>query len=192
MRAIINSAFARLAGLNMRTVLMISMVVGGIYYFMYYDDGSRLQKELDEKEAAAKVEEGQRKVSEDALKQLDQVRTSVGALSDQFKNVSQQLPSEIQMAEIVRSVDIVAKSSGVSIKLKEPQIPVAKQIIEEIPLTLKMEGSFSEVTMFIYYISSLERITRVRNFSIVSIPGANRLKFDGSVISYRYIGDGKK
>lgn len=192
MKAAINSAIARLAGLNMRTILMISLVIGGIYYFMYYDDGGKLQKDLADRDAVAKQEDSQRKISEDALQQLEQVRTSVGALSDQFKNVSQQLPSEIQMAEIVRSVDIVAKSSGVSIKLKEPQKPLAKQIIEEIPLMLKMEGSFSEITMFIYYVSSLERITRVRNFSIVSMPNSNRLRFEGSVISYRYIGDAKK
>ncbi len=192
MKAALNSAIARLAGLNMRTILMISLAVGGIYYFMYYDDGGKLQKDLAERDAVAKQEDSQRKISEDALQQLEQVRTSVGALSDQFKNVSQQLPSEIQMAEIVRSVDIVAKSSGVSIKLKEPQKPLSKQIIEEIPLMLKMEGSFSEITMFIYYVSSLERITRVRNFSIISMPNSNRLRFEGNVISYRYIGDAKK
>ena len=107
------------------------------------------------------------------------------------------------MAEIIRVVDSVARAAGVSIASKEPRPPVNHDYYEEIPLKITVDGSFSEITMFLYYIASVERIMKVKGFTISEVPsfggrqrdlksGLAKLQCDGQVVSYRFIGDKKE
>ena len=192
----IDKLLGRLAKFTSKKALIFGLILGAIYYFTLFDDGSATDAKIQKVMVDIKTEEAKEKESEAALKEVEQVRAAVGALSDQFKVASQQLPAEVQMSEIIRSVDALSRSSGVSVKVKEPGPAVRKDILEEIPLHLVAEGSFSEITMFLYYVSSVERITRVKNFSI-TIPSEERkngshLQFDGEITNYRFVGEEKK
>ena len=182
----------RLASFSFQKCLVFSAILGGIYYMMAFDDGSAVQAKILDTEKKVAEQEAQAQRSEAALKEVEQVRATVGALSEQFKTVSQALPSEVQMADIIRTVDFVSRKSGVSIKTKEPKPVVNRDYYEEIPLKITLEGTYAEVTTFLFYLASTERIMKVNNFTI-SMPqgrdkGPGRLLFDGQVISYRFIG----
>jgi type IV pilus assembly protein PilO len=164
-----------------------------------YNDGSQIEASIQKVQADIQVEEGKAHEAEAALKEVERVRAAVGALGEQFRVVSQALPSEVQMADIIRTVDTVSKTAGVSIKSKEPQAVINHDYYEEIPLKISMQGTFSEITMFLYYISSLERVMRVKSF-VISVPQAQgyshqanplspvgHLAFEGQIESFRFI-----
>ena len=98
------------------------------------------------------------------------------------------------MPELIRSVDAIARATGVSVKSKEPRSPrIEKEgVLEAVPVKVVLEGNFSEIAMFIYYISSLERTTRVKNFDMSVPVGADvrkpRLVVDADILSYRFLG----
>lgn len=188
----------RLASFSFQKCLVFSAILGGVYFLTAFDDGRELEEKIKSAEAQIKEQEVQAQKSEAALKEVEQVRNTVGELSQQFKTVSQALPSEVQMADIIRTVDFVSRKSGVSIKSKEPKPVVNRDYYEEIPLRITLEGSYAEVTTFLFYLASTERIMKVNNF-IMSMPGqdrsnrnlgpsVSRLLFEGQVISYRFIG----
>lgn len=184
-----------LAGFSPKKTLIISCVLGAIYYMMFFDDGSKIQTQINDVQQKIAAEEQKSNEADAALKEVEQVRATVGALSEQFKTVSQALPSEVQMSDIIRTVDMVSRASGVSIKTKEPRPVVNRDYYEQIPLRITMEGSYSEITMFLYYLASTERIMKVENFTMTNqnlgnekvAPG--RLLFEGQVVSYRFIGN---
>ncbi len=186
--------FFRLASLSLAKALIFGAVLGGLYYFTgMYDDGSGIVTQIAAMDVQAKEEEKKAKESDAALMEVEKVRSNVGALSQQFKTISQALPTEIQMADIIRVVDMVSRASGVSIKSKEPRPVRNKDFYEEIPLKITLEGSFSEITLFLYYLASTERIMKANNFTISTPSSSNRqssgrLIFDGQVVSYRFLG----
>jgi type IV pilus assembly protein PilO len=191
----ITNILIRLASFSFQKCLVFSAVLGGIYYMMAFDDGSAIHAKISEAEKKVAEQEALAQKSEAALKEVEQVRTTVGALSEQFKTVSQALPSEVQMADIIRTVDFVSRKSGVSITNKEPKPVVNRDYYEEIPLKITLEGTYAEVTTFLFYLASTERIMKVNNF-VMTLPqdrnrglsGTGRLLFEGHVISYRFIG----
>jgi len=191
----ITNILIRLASFSFQKCLVFSVVLGGIYYMMAFDDGSAIQAQITEAEKKVAEQEALAQKSEAALKEVEQVRTTVGALSEQFKTVSAALPSEVQMADIIRTVDFVSRKSGVSITNKEPKPVVNRDYFEEIPLKITLEGTYAEVTTFLFYLASTERIMKVNNFVMTlpqdrnrGITGTGRLLFEGHVISYRFIG----
>lgn len=194
----INNILIRLAVMTMQRVAMIGVALAVVYYFTMYNDGSQIEANIQKVQADIQQEEGKAREAEAALKEVERVRAAVGALGEQFRVVSQALPSEVQMADIIRTVDTVSKTAGVSVKSKEPQAVINHEYYEEIPLKISMQGTFSEITMFLYYISSLERVMRVKSF-VISVPQAqssNRgsplspvghLSFEGQIESFRFI-----
>jgi type IV pilus assembly protein PilO len=184
----------RLASFSFQKTLIFSAILGGIYYMMAFDDGSSIQVKITEAEKKVQDADLLAKKSDEALKEVEAVRATVGALSEQFKTVSQALPSEVQMTDIIRTVDFVSRKSGVSIKTKEPKPVINRDYYEEIPLKISLEGTYAEITTFLFLLASTERIMKVNNFT-VTLPkekakgtGPGRLVFEGQVISYRFIG----
>jgi type IV pilus assembly protein PilO len=194
-----NKLYDFFANMSSQKMLIIAGLLGGIYYMTIFDDGSALETQLNQIKSEIAVEAEKVTRSEQAKKEVEEVRMQVGALGEQFKIVAQKIPPEVQMADVIRLVDGVAKSAGVSIKSKEPLPRLSKDYFEEIPLKITLEGSFSEITMYLFYISSLERIMRVRDFRLDIPPGNSSqnsmnsfgglLRFEGEILSYRFLGD---
>lgn len=189
----IGTLFLYLAGMSYRQIFILGAIAGLLYYATGFDDGSRYENQQKQILADIEREKAAEKESEAALKEVDQVRTAVGALSDQFKATSQALPTEIQMSEVIRIVDAIASLARVSIKTKEPRQGVIRNVVEEVPLQLTVEGTYSQITQFLFYISNYERIMRIKKFSLNGISGNSknsgsaRLNFDGQILSYRFV-----
>jgi|GEM_PF-1713754 len=195
----INNILIRLAVMTMQKVAIIGVALAVVYYFTMYNDGSAIETQTQKVQQDVQQEESKAREADAALKEVERVRAAVGALGEQFRVVSQALPSEVQMADIIRTVDTIAKTAGVSVKSKEPQPVANHDYYEEIPLKISMEGTFSEITMFLYYVSSLERVMRIKSF-VISLPQNNsglrsplspvgHLNFDGQIESFRFIPD---
>ena len=91
-----DAIFMRLAGLSLQKTLLFGAVLGGLYYYMGFDDGAKIDEQIQKVQAEIQVQEAKEKESDAATKEVEKVRAAVGALSDQFKIVSQALPAEIQ------------------------------------------------------------------------------------------------
>ncbi|MGZ3805870.1 MAG: type 4a pilus biogenesis protein PilO, partial [Pseudobdellovibrionaceae bacterium] len=90
-------------------------------------------------------------------------------------------------SEMIRGIDSVAKMAGVSVKMKKPGNVNKKEVVEDLPVDVTLEGSYAQIAQFIYYTSNLERLTRVLNFSVVAQDDSREkpLRFEGQVVSYK-------
>ncbi len=186
-----NPALIRIATLSINQAFIGSIVVAAFYYFTMFDDGSALDAQALVAKQQIDAERTKEKESDQALSRIKALRESYNALSEQFKVVSTQIPTDLQMSEIIRTVDTMAQTSGIVIKTKEPRSPQREDVLETLPIRVTAEGTFSEIAMFIYNLSTIERIYRVRSFNITgpSDPkGPNKLKIDAELASYRFTG----
>jgi len=191
---VINDILFKLAGFTTKKAFIFALLAAGFYYVSLYDDGKTIDTKRVQIEKQIAEEQKKSKESDEALKELEQYRGSVVALNEQFKIAAQQLPSEISASEILKSIDTISKSTGVSVKLKEQKTKKREDIVEMLPLRVVVHGGFSEITMFLYYLSSMERITRAVNFTFAIPSGTDVAKvkqgalvFDGEIMSYKYV-----
>lgn len=191
-----NQVFEKLAGLSNGRALIVGIVLGALYYFMLYDDGSALQAQIGGLNTQLVAAEAKQKDTEATLQEEARMKDTVGRLSEQYAFISKKLPSELKSSDMVRAIDSVAKTSGVSVKLKKPGILAKKEVVDELPVDVNLEGSYSQIAQFIYHTSNLERLTRILNFSIIAPnPEAGLqgpLKFEGQVVSYKLASEPQK
>lgn len=196
----INTLLLKLAAFSYRAILAIGFAVGLLYFLLMFDSGAKISDQINKVNADITGEEALMAESEKAFREIEEIRKTVGALNDQFKITTAQLPTEVQMSEVIRAIDSVASATRISVKDKAPQPTLQTGVVEATPLRLNLEGTYSDLTLFLYQLAKQERIMKVRNFSISLRPGVpsassvtdNRLSFDGQINSYRFVGEKKK
>jgi Tfp pilus assembly protein PilO len=184
-----NQFFEKLAGLTNGKAIIIGLILGGVYYSTIYDDGSALLAQIQALDQQLIAAETKKKDTEATLQEEARMKDTVGKLNEQYAFISKKLPSELKSSEMVRGIDVVAKTSSVSVKLKKPGNVEKKEVVEELPVDVILEGNYGQITQFIYHTSNLERLTRILNFSITAQnpdEGVEKgLRFEGQVISYK-------
>lgn len=186
----INNVILRLSLMHPRQALIFGVMATAFWYFFLFNDGSLIEANIQSTVQELESERLKEKESDAALKEIATVQAAIASLSEQFRIVSAQLPRDIQMAEIIRTVDKVSQATGLSVKVKEPKPTIRQDVIEVLPLQVTAEGSFSEVTMFFYYLSTIERIVRIKSFAMStpseSKPGT-KLDLRADVVSYKFV-----
>jgi len=183
--------FIKLSSLSRTSILVLSVGVTFLYYSLLYDDGSSLKEAISNAEKELALEREKEKESDFALKEVEIVRSSLEALTQQFNVVSAQLPRDLQMAEVIRIVDSISKLSEITIRTKEPKTTIKEQVIEVLPIQITADGTFSQLIKFLYYVTAIERIFRVQSLNIQSEEDGKaknatiRVRVD--IASYRFV-----
>lgn len=185
-----NNFLMRMASMTTRKAIFFGLIATGVWYSLMFNDGSQLQTRLQKIDQDLQAERAKERESDAALKEIAAVQASLGNLSDQFRTVSAQLPTDIQMAEIIRTVDKVSQATGLTVKGKEPRTSIKQDMIEILPLRVSAEGTFAEITSFFYYLSTIERIVRIKSFKMnapVEFRRNQRLNLEADIVSYKFV-----
>lgn len=189
----INGLLLKIAVLAPKKLLIFAGMATVAYFFFMFDGGERLQARLKTLRKEIAAEKKALPESQAAIKELEVIRQSLATMAEEFTRVAQKLPANIDQAEMIRTVDEIARLTGVSIKTKEPKPNVRKEVIEEVPLRLTMEGSFTQLVLFMYQVARVERIMKVEDFSMAvgreARAESSRLAFEGEVVSYKFVGE---
>ena len=182
-----NKVLEKLAALSNGKALVIGLMVGVAYYFMMYDDGAAITAQVNVLNGQLQEAETKKKDTESTLQEEARMKDAVGKLSEQYAFIATKLPAELKSSEMIRGIDSVAKMAGVSVKMKKPGTVAKKEVVEELPVDITLEGTYSQIAQFIYFTSNLERLTRVLNFSLVAQDDSKDkpLRFEGQVVSYK-------
>jgi type IV pilus assembly protein PilO len=181
-----NRIFEKLASLTSAKAMILGLILAGVYYMTSYDNGETVEAQIQGLNKEIATAELKKKDTEATLKEEANMKEAVGKLSAQYAFISKKLPSDLKSAEMVRAIDTVATISGVSVKFKKPGTVIQKEVVEELPVDVTLEGTYGQIAKFIYHTSNLERLTRVLNFTVSGPDLKTRnLRFDGQVVSYK-------
>jgi type IV pilus assembly protein PilO len=98
----------------------------------------------------------------DAYKaQLEEMRRSFGAML-------RQLPSKTEVAELLVDVSQTGLQNGLQFDLFKPENEKPADFYAELPIKIKVAGTFHEFGRFVSDVAALPRIVMLQDFSIVS------------------------
>jgi Tfp pilus assembly protein PilO len=186
-----NPTIAQLANLSWGKVFLGMLVAGGVYWAALYDDGSTLQSQYAIASQELADAEKQLKKTKEAVANADKFEREVRDTIEQFTKIVEFMPERASTAEMVTLVTDLAAKSGAKLTKTEPRPGSEKaDFYEMYRLNLALEGSFSQIVMFLSYLS---RVPRLMTFDKVELTGERtgeqevaKLAFTGTLVNYRY------
>jgi type IV pilus assembly protein PilO len=169
-------AFAVLAGL-------------GWYFFIWDDDRPELAKaEATELDLRAQFESKQQRAAN-----LDAYKAQLVEMERNFGAMLRQLPGKTEVPNLLVDISQTGLASGLQEKLFQPGAEKGNGFYAELPIHIRLVGSYHEFGSFVSGIAALPRIVTLHDISItpvdVSKGGYDNLIMDVTAKTYRYIED---
>ncbi|MGZ3803280.1 MAG: type 4a pilus biogenesis protein PilO, partial [Pseudobdellovibrionaceae bacterium] len=143
MNQLIEKFIEKLSLMSNGKAIILGLILGASYYFTFYDDGSALTQQIGAVNGQLAEAEKKKKDTESTLKEEARMKEAIGKLSEQYAFIAKKLPSELKSSEMIRGIDSVAKMAGVSVKMKKPGNVNKKEVVEDLPVDVTLEGSYA-------------------------------------------------
>ncbi len=171
-------------------LLLCGIVIGLVYYFDTQDQLAELYaRQTKEQELRVSFETKQKKAAN-----LEEYRQQLEEIEKSFGDLLRQLPEKTQVPDLVQEVSQTALASGLESELFKPAtVETQKEFYAELPIEIRMLGSYMEFGTFISGLAALPRIVTIHNIKIIprkdfATGGKNKpLVMDALVKTYRYM-----
>jgi type IV pilus assembly protein PilO len=160
----------------------------GWYIFVWNDDRPLLQKaEADEMDLRAQFESKQQRAAN-----LDAYRVQLGEMERNFGAMLRQLPGKTEVPNLLVDISQTGLAAGLSEKLFQPGSEKSNGFYAELPIKIKLVGSYHDFGRFVSGIAALPRIVTLNDIQITPVDakgGYDNLTMDVTAKTYRYIED---
>lgn len=161
-------------------VLCVLLFVGGYYYII---QGKQVELEkLEQKEVNLKQEfttKHAKAVNLEAYKeQMKEMRVI-------FSSMLQQLPRKSEVADLLIDISRTGLVNGLEFELFKPEGERPVDFYAELPITMKVTGTYHQFGEFVSAVAALPRIVTMHNLTIVP-QGQGQMLMDITAKTYRY------
>jgi len=177
-----------------RWPMAVKVIVWALAFLVFIGLGYALDiSDLRDDLARAETKEGQlKKEFEDkAFKaaNLEALRKQMAQMEESFGALVSQLPSDTEVPGLLEDITNKGVASGLEIKSIQLQPEQSKEFYVELPISIKVTGSYHDFGTFVSGIAGLPRIVTLHDFKIIADPKKpGVLSMDIAARTYRYKG----
>jgi type IV pilus assembly protein PilO len=169
-----------------RAVIILFLMGGVIFlgYWFHTKDQLLVLEDAERKEGDLRIifeKKAQQAVNLEAYeKQLEEMRVSFGAML-------RQLPNQTEVADLLVDVSQTGLASGLEFELFQPMAENPREFYAELPINIRVIGSYHEFGTFVSGVAALPRIVTLHNIKITRVPGSELLAMNLTAKTYRYL-----
>ncbi len=166
-------------------VAFVAAVALGVYMFVIKSEMPVLQRaEIEERELRATFEERQIKTAN-----FDAYRAQLAEIEQSFGAMLRQLPGRTEVPNLLVDISQTGLGAGLEEKLFQPMGEIRRDFYAELPIKIRLTGSFHELGNFVSGIAALPRIVTLHDIAIRPInPDLyDDLTLDVTAKTYRYL-----
>ena len=168
-------------------VVILMAVVGAGFFFLVYqgqlDDYERLSSRRD-------VAQRQLVKNQRIADKLDLYKEEYAKLQERLNEALGQLPLKKEIPSLLTKIGALAKDNGLDVIRFKPGKETPKGFYAEVPVDLKLSGSYHQVAMFFDAVSKMKRIVNIQGLKLgnaKSSDGRTDLTVDCRAITFRFI-----
>lgn len=173
-------------------VALIFAVCAGVAWYMlvWNEDRPLLQKaEADELDLRSQFENKQQRAAN-----LDAYKAQLGEMERSFGAMLRQLPGKTEVPNLLVDISQTGLAAGLQEKLFQPASEKSNGFYAELPIKIKLVGSYHQFGAFVSGIAALPRIVTLHDIQITPVDakekgGYDNLTMDVTAKTYRYIED---
>lgn len=162
--------------------MLLLLLIGG-WWFFWSDQLAELEAKQNEEETLRQqyLEKKRQAINLDLYtQQLAEIDRSFGALL-------KQLPDKSEVEALLIEVNQAGLGRGLQFELFRPGAEVVKDFYAELPISVKINGSYHDLGAFAADIAKLPRIVTLNNISIAPIKDGGGLTLDATTKTFRYL-----
>ena len=123
---------------------------------------------------------------------LDAYKAQLQEIESSFGAMLRKLPNKAEVPNLLTDISQQGAGAGLDQKLFQPNAQVNKDFYAELPIKMRLTGSFHSIGAFVSGIAALPRIVTLHNIEITPVSkttGADQLQLDVIAKTYRYLDD---
>src|ERR1700733_6954313 len=159
------------------------------YMFVWTQDRPLLQKaEADELDLRTQFENKQQRAAN-----LDAYKGQLAEMERTFGAMLRQLPGKTEVPNLLVDISQTGLAAGLSEKLFQPGAEKSNGFYAELPIKIRLVGTYHQFGAFVSGIAALPRIVTLHDIQIAPVDaksgGYDNLTMDVTAKTYRYIED---
>ena len=154
-----------LAARSVAAVLVLAAVLGGGYYFFTQDSIVKLKKtEAQEIPLKNEFKKKQEKASS-----LEAYRIQMVEMEQRFGSMLRQLPQKAEVADLLIEISQTGLSNNLEFSLFKPSGEIRKEFYAELPVNIKVTGTYHDFGGFATGIAALARIVTIHDVRMIPV-----------------------
>ena len=163
-------------------LLIFAVIWGAGYYFIIKDKRIELaQLEQTETELRASFE-----IKQSKAVNLEAYKEQMKEMELSFASMLQQLPRKSEVADLLVDISRTGLVNGLEFELFKPEEERPIDFYIELPITMRVTGSYHQFAEFISGIAALPRIVTLHNFKMGPLTSDGNMTMDITAKTYRY------
>jgi type IV pilus assembly protein PilO len=158
-----------------------ALLVGG----WWFDWKSQLEELEGKRQQEAKLKDEYLDKKRQAVN-LEEHRKQLAEIDKTFGALLKQLPNKAEMEALLIDINQAGLGRGLQFELFKPGRETSKDFYAELPITLKITGTYHDLGAFSADVAKLSRIVSLTNIAVVPDKGG-QLKMDATAMTYRYL-----
>lgn len=172
-------------------VMIAAAVIGAVYYFAMFDDGTLLTEQIDAANVQLVEAERQFKQTQKAMQDAERFEAEVQALQRQFEDIIKFMPESMKDSELSRIVSDCARRAELNPLSLTPAKGENKGFYETSKLSFNLQGSFPQVMRFLSELSKVPNLLTLEGVQIEKVRAGTEanavLSFKASIVGYKYL-----
>ncbi|MBU2430562.1 MAG: type 4a pilus biogenesis protein PilO, partial [Proteobacteria bacterium] len=106
---------------------------------------------------------------------------------EEFSIAMRALPDKRELPSLLTGISKAGSDAGLIFHLFQPDTEINREFYKEIPVSIKLEGKYHQITDFFYQISRLNRIVNINNVEVKSDKGGKSLVMTCKAVTYMFV-----
>ena len=173
---------------NLLLVALVAAVVGLLWYALLSD--MRVQLETERNQETQLKAEYTRKLGQAV--NLDELRSQLEQVRQYVAQLERQLPSRAEMDALLSDINQAGLGRSLQFELFRPGQIIIRDFYAELPIAVRVTGSYHDIGMFVSDISHLSRIVTINNISLEPVQNRpDALTMNATAKTFRYLDEGE-
>jgi type IV pilus assembly protein PilO len=168
-------------------VLIVMAIMSAGFYFLLYNSQLDQHSSLIVTRGAAQVKlQKNQKIANN----LAVYRAEYEKMQVELDKALGELPLKKEIPSLLTSIGDLAKEKGLDILRFKPSGETVKGFYAEVPVTLKLAGSYHQAATFFDAVSKMERIVNIQGLTLgraKDVEGKTSLGVDCNAITFRFV-----
>ncbi len=165
---------------------LLAVLVGAFVFLAYLPQQEELV-ELERRHAQLQSRlHDDRRIARD----LPRFKAEYEKLQEQLAQALTELPDQKEIPSLLTTIAALARDNGLDVVRFRPGNEVPRGFYADVPVELRLVGSYHEIATFFYAVSNLSRIVNIDNLAMGtprSVDGRTTLTIDCMATTFRFI-----
>lgn len=164
-------------------LLMVVLVVFGIGYFLIVKDKQTWLSRMEAEERQLRLDF---ETKSSLAVNLDAYKEQMNEMEIAFDSMLQQLPGRSEVAELLTDISRTGIRNGLEFELFMPESERVIDFYVELPISMRVTGSYHQLARFISDLAGLPRIVSMHDLRMEPVGSDGKISMDITTKTYRY------